>query len=83
MTLRYLDHMCSVNKITHKHSKLKHNILKVSIALPVSKANAEKFTWFQNQIDEIILVWKETPQAADESELVLTNKLLEDLKVRL
>jgi hypothetical protein len=63
--------------------KLKHNILKVSIALPVSKANAEKFTWFQNQIDEIILVWKETPQAADESELVLTNKLLEDLKVRL
>ena len=40
---------------------------------------AEKLTWLQNQIDEIILAWKETPEATNKSELVLTNELPEDL----
>ncbi len=39
---------------------------------------AEKLMWLQNQIDEIILVWKETPQVTDESEVILANELLED-----
>ena len=40
---------------------------------------AEKLTWLQNQMDEIIVAWKETPQAVVKSELVLANELLEDL----
>ena len=36
-------------------------------------------SWLQNEIDEIILAWKKTPEATDISELVLTSKLLEDL----
>ena len=40
---------------------------------------AEKLTWLQNQINEIILTCKETPEATHKSELVSTNKLLEDL----
>ena len=40
---------------------------------------AEKLTWLQNQIDEIIVAWKETPQVVDKSELVLASELLKDL----
>ena len=74
---------------THSHDALfyftdltmKDDVMRAS-SQPVCKHfcyEAEKLMWLQNQIDEIILAWKETPQVTDKSEVILANELLEDL----
>lgn len=38
--------------------------MKDDVVRPTSQPDC-KLTWLQNQIDEIILAWKETPEATD------------------